>query len=104
MTSNRRSAHERSDIAAYAEVQRRQTLNIANASSNLVQRIVNSDAFESKLNIIFTIFISSSSSDRAFFDDKTLDDIITTRKTIEKKYAVKKKSRINKRSVIHKVN
>jgi hypothetical protein len=104
MTSNHRSAHERSGIAAYAEVQRRQALNTANASSNFVQRIVNSDASESELSIIFTIFISSPSSDRAFFDDKTLDDITTTRKTIEKKYAVKKKSRINKRSVIHKVS
>jgi hypothetical protein len=104
MTSNRRSAHERSNIAAYAEVQRRRALNIVNANSNLVQRIVNSDASESKLNIIFTIFTSSSSFDRVFFDDKTLDNITTIRKTIEKKYAVKKKSRINKRFVIYKIN
>jgi hypothetical protein len=104
MTSNRRSAHERLNIAAYVEVQRRQVLNIVNASSNLVQRIINSNASELKLNIIFIIFTSSSFFDRVFFDDKTFKNIITTSKTIEKKYAIKKKSRINKQFVIHKVN
>jgi hypothetical protein len=92
MSSNCRSAHERSNIAAYVKVQRCQALNIVNASSHLVQRIVNSDASKSKLNIIFTIFTSSSFSDRAFFDDKTLDDkiIIIDRKTIKKNMLSKK--------------
>jgi ribosomal protein S8 len=106
MSSNRRSAHERSNIAVYVKFQRRQALNIVNASSNLFQRIVNLDASKSKLNIIFIIFTSSFFSDCAFFNDKTFDDkiIITDRKTIKKKYVVKKKSRINKRRMIYKVN
>jgi hypothetical protein len=101
MISSRRSAHERSETTIYVETQHRLQLNITNANSNVDQEFVNSNVSKSKLSSLFTIFTSSSFSHRAFFDDKI---IITARKTIERKQAIKKMSRIKKRKIVHKVN
>ncbi len=115
MTSRYRLAHERSEIVAYVETQRRLVLSITN-------QIFNTSNQDSKfeLSVIIIVFTSSSlktfvqnsrnvyadktiSNDKTICDDKTIreDKIIYDEKFIR---ASKKISRTKQRKIIHKAN
>ncbi len=121
MTSRYRLAHERSEIVAYVEIQRRLIILIINQISNTSNQ---DSKFE--LNVIIIVFTSSSLrifvhdsrnvyADKTIANDKTIrddeknrdDKIIRENKIIydEKSIRASKKiSRTKQRKVIHKVN